>query len=217
MLHGGRATPGGNVNRVEAVIRAYDPCLSCSTHALGKMPFRIQLAAPDGTVLGELVCGGVATHEETETRHERWRTCSGNWTPLGPDPTRVAARDRLRESAPRRRRRQLAGGATARARARRIMGTTRRSFRLRSGVASAAPGFSWAPEWSMMPRGAEVRGQGARVQRGAGTVVLVAEDAGRAAGTAWTTSSTLQVKMCVTIRLTRLPTNINRGRPRTSF
>ncbi|MCC7367880.1 MAG: Ni/Fe hydrogenase subunit alpha [Chloroflexi bacterium] len=45
----------GMLNRVEAVIRAYDPCLSCSTHAIGKMPLRIQLKAPDGTVLDELV------------------------------------------------------------------------------------------------------------------------------------------------------------------
>jgi len=47
----------GMLNRVEAVIRAYDPCLSCSTHAIGKMPLRIQLAAPDGTILDELVRG----------------------------------------------------------------------------------------------------------------------------------------------------------------
>jgi NAD-reducing hydrogenase large subunit len=45
------------LNRVEAVIRAYDPCLSCSTHALGKMPLRIQLVAPDGDVLDELTRG----------------------------------------------------------------------------------------------------------------------------------------------------------------
>ena len=32
----------GMLNRVEAVIRAYDPCLSCSTHAPGKMPLRIR-------------------------------------------------------------------------------------------------------------------------------------------------------------------------------
>ena len=42
------------LNRVEAVIRCYDPCLSCSTHALGEMALRIQLLAPDGTVLDEL-------------------------------------------------------------------------------------------------------------------------------------------------------------------
>jgi NAD-reducing hydrogenase large subunit len=42
------------LNRVEAVIRAFDPCLSCSTHALGEMPLRICLVAPDGAVLDEL-------------------------------------------------------------------------------------------------------------------------------------------------------------------
>ncbi len=43
------------LNRVEAVIRCYDPCLSCSTHALGQMALRVQLLAPDGHVLSELV------------------------------------------------------------------------------------------------------------------------------------------------------------------
>lgn len=43
------------LNRVEAVIRCYDPCLSCSTHALGQMALRVQLLAPDGQVLSELV------------------------------------------------------------------------------------------------------------------------------------------------------------------
>jgi NAD-reducing hydrogenase large subunit len=42
------------LNRVEAVIRCYDPCLSCSTHALGQMALRIQLIAPDGAVLDDL-------------------------------------------------------------------------------------------------------------------------------------------------------------------
>ena len=42
------------LNRVEAAIRCYDPCLSCSTHALGEMAIRIQLVAPDGSVLDEL-------------------------------------------------------------------------------------------------------------------------------------------------------------------
>lgn len=44
----------GMLNRVEAVIRCYDPCLSCSTHALGEMPLDIVLTAPDGTVLDEM-------------------------------------------------------------------------------------------------------------------------------------------------------------------
>ncbi|MGE3270230.1 MAG: Ni/Fe hydrogenase subunit alpha [Chloroflexota bacterium] len=53
-VHGDRLQEG-MLNRVEAVIRTYDPCLSCSTHALGKMPLQIQLTAPDGTILDELV------------------------------------------------------------------------------------------------------------------------------------------------------------------
>ena len=41
----------GMLNRVEAAIRCYDPCLSCSTHALGQMPLSVELIAPDGTIL----------------------------------------------------------------------------------------------------------------------------------------------------------------------
>ena len=41
----------GMLNRVEAGIRTYDPCLSCSTHAYGEMPLRVELGAKDGTVL----------------------------------------------------------------------------------------------------------------------------------------------------------------------
>lgn len=39
------------LNRVEAGIRCYDPCLSCSSHAIGQMPQHIQVIAADGTVL----------------------------------------------------------------------------------------------------------------------------------------------------------------------
>lgn len=44
----------GMLNRVEAVIRCFDPCLSCSTHAVGQMPLHVQLLAPDGQVLDEV-------------------------------------------------------------------------------------------------------------------------------------------------------------------
>jgi len=44
----------GMLNRVEAVIRTYDPCLSCSTHALGQMPLHIQLLGAEGQVLDEV-------------------------------------------------------------------------------------------------------------------------------------------------------------------
>jgi NAD-reducing hydrogenase large subunit len=43
----------GMLNRVEAVIRTFDPCLSCSTHALGQMPLQVRLVAPDGLLLDE--------------------------------------------------------------------------------------------------------------------------------------------------------------------
>ncbi|MDI6698514.1 MAG: Ni/Fe hydrogenase subunit alpha [Candidatus Saccharicenans sp.] len=33
----------GMLNRVEVAIRAYDPCLSCATHAVGRMPLEIEL------------------------------------------------------------------------------------------------------------------------------------------------------------------------------
>jgi NAD-reducing hydrogenase large subunit len=33
----------GLLNRVEAAIRAHDPCLSCSTHAVGQMPIQIEI------------------------------------------------------------------------------------------------------------------------------------------------------------------------------
>lgn len=44
----------GMLNRVSAVVRAYDPCLSCSTHASGQIALRVQLVGPQGEVLDEL-------------------------------------------------------------------------------------------------------------------------------------------------------------------
>ncbi|MBC7250138.1 MAG: Ni/Fe hydrogenase subunit alpha [Anaerolineae bacterium] len=41
----------GMLNRVEAAIRAYDPCLSCSTHAIGQMPLIIEVRGPDGELI----------------------------------------------------------------------------------------------------------------------------------------------------------------------
>ncbi len=50
----GRKLKEGMLNRVSAVVRAYDPCLSCSTHANGPVPLHIRLLGPDGAVLDEL-------------------------------------------------------------------------------------------------------------------------------------------------------------------
>ncbi len=52
-VHGERLTPG-MLNRVEALIRTYDPCLSCSTHALGEMPLVVQLFNASGEMLDEV-------------------------------------------------------------------------------------------------------------------------------------------------------------------
>ena len=40
----------GMLNRVEAAIRAYDPCLSCSTHAIGQMPIKIEVINHNGEI-----------------------------------------------------------------------------------------------------------------------------------------------------------------------
>jgi len=45
----------GALNRVEAVIRTFDPCLSCSTHAFGQMPLVLSLLSPDGKVVDQVV------------------------------------------------------------------------------------------------------------------------------------------------------------------
>ncbi len=44
----------GALNRIEAVIRAFDPCLSCSTHAIGKRSVIVRLVSHDGVVLDEV-------------------------------------------------------------------------------------------------------------------------------------------------------------------
>jgi NAD-reducing hydrogenase large subunit len=44
----------GMLNRVSAVVRAYDPCLSCSTHASGLLAMQIRLLDANGAVLDEL-------------------------------------------------------------------------------------------------------------------------------------------------------------------
>jgi NAD-reducing hydrogenase large subunit len=45
----------GILNRVEAVVRTFDPCLSCSTHAFGQMPLVLSLVSADGEVVDQVV------------------------------------------------------------------------------------------------------------------------------------------------------------------
>ncbi len=42
-MNGHAVISEGMMNAVEVAIRAYDPCLSCATHALGKMPLEISV------------------------------------------------------------------------------------------------------------------------------------------------------------------------------
>ena len=51
-VHGDRLVPA-RLNRVEAVIRSYDPCLSCSTHAAGQMALRVELHNATGKVVDQ--------------------------------------------------------------------------------------------------------------------------------------------------------------------
>jgi len=47
----------GLLNRVEIAIRAYDPCLSCATHALGQMPLNIELHDAEGGLVSRRISG----------------------------------------------------------------------------------------------------------------------------------------------------------------
>jgi NAD-reducing hydrogenase large subunit len=42
------------LNNIEVAIRAYDPCLSCATHAVGKMPLIVELRDPGGQLVDRL-------------------------------------------------------------------------------------------------------------------------------------------------------------------
>ncbi|MGE5469233.1 MAG: Ni/Fe hydrogenase subunit alpha [Bacteroidota bacterium] len=52
-LHGREITEG-LLNHIEVAIRAFDPCLSCATHALGKMPLEVELVDPEGRIIHAL-------------------------------------------------------------------------------------------------------------------------------------------------------------------
>jgi len=43
------------LNNLEVAIRAYDPCLSCATHAVGKMPLQLELLDVEGKLIDKLI------------------------------------------------------------------------------------------------------------------------------------------------------------------
>ncbi len=47
----------GLLNRVEVAIRAYDPCLSCATHAMGQMPLVVEVLDAEGRTVDRKVKG----------------------------------------------------------------------------------------------------------------------------------------------------------------
>jgi NAD-reducing hydrogenase large subunit len=51
----GRTLTEGLLNHIEVAIRAFDPCLSCATHALGKMPLSLELIDADGRRIDRIV------------------------------------------------------------------------------------------------------------------------------------------------------------------
>jgi len=53
----GRTLTEELLNHVEVAIRAFDPCLSCATHALGRMPLELELLAADGKRIDTLARG----------------------------------------------------------------------------------------------------------------------------------------------------------------
>jgi len=53
----GHTLTEGLLNHIEVAVRAFDPCLSCATHALGKMPLSVQLLDARGSLVDSLVRG----------------------------------------------------------------------------------------------------------------------------------------------------------------
>ena len=51
-FNGKKEITEGMMNAVEVAIRAYDPCLSCATHALGQMPLLFEIIDRNGNVIG---------------------------------------------------------------------------------------------------------------------------------------------------------------------
>lgn len=52
-IHGGEVSEG-ILNKIEMAVRCYDPCLSCSTHAIGQMPLLLDVLSPEGSLVRRL-------------------------------------------------------------------------------------------------------------------------------------------------------------------
>ncbi|MDR4518809.1 MAG: Ni/Fe hydrogenase subunit alpha [Nitrosomonas sp.] len=63
----GREITEGLLNHLEVAVRAYDPCLSCATHALGKMPLQVELVDARGALIHRLVKNSDGQYEQCIT------------------------------------------------------------------------------------------------------------------------------------------------------
>ncbi len=91
------------LNRVEAVIRCYDPCLSCASHAFGQMPLLVELPTPPAAS-----STGSSDADASGTRIVSSQRRCGR--ALGCGAGVAHAGHRLRQPDPRRRRHRSAGG-----------------------------------------------------------------------------------------------------------
>jgi NAD-reducing hydrogenase large subunit len=66
----GRKLTEGLFNHIEVAIRAFDPCLSCATHALGKMPLEVELLDAEGSRADTLTRSSDGTFCPARTIHE---------------------------------------------------------------------------------------------------------------------------------------------------
>lgn len=55
IMHGKNEITEAMMNQVEVAIRAYDPCLSCATHAIGRMPLKMTILGPKGEKIDEKI------------------------------------------------------------------------------------------------------------------------------------------------------------------
>lgn len=53
LIHGDNVSEG-TLNRIEMVVRAYDPCVSCATHAIGRMPIQLTVVDSEGNIIREV-------------------------------------------------------------------------------------------------------------------------------------------------------------------
>ena len=53
VIDGKKEITDGMLNQVEVAIRAYDPCLSCATHAMGQMPLELEVYDAAGHLVAE--------------------------------------------------------------------------------------------------------------------------------------------------------------------